>query len=161
MAQWRGLWPYFFEIPVYFESKEQHSSGMAKKLEQFKRSVGDQALAESLFSSSRWYSWEFNDVVGWVALCVDGHGVRAHLYMPDAETIRRRPRGSIVLRSELFEEDFSYRRSASSGEIFASLMRALKNVGTSEGLLKRRYIDLTAFEICGQAIDWRALLALR
>jgi len=150
MARASPLGDYFFEIPVYRLAEARHRA----ELEAIKGSVGD-ALFEFKFREP----WEFNEVVGWIALCRFGAQVRKHLYLPKAERIVKRARVAVVKRAELVEDEFAG-SPKTSREIFETLLASLERDARRERLLKPRYVDLTSFLAVGPFIDWRALLGL-
>ncbi len=154
---------YFFEVLVYAGTPDSLEAFLDRKrarwiapleevkdyfprtyrgaLRKFERDFGYPAL--------------FNDVVGGIGLFARSRCICGQLYFSSSKRVHRRARNRILDRGEIFaSEPFAEHSSAAIFEsVFALLQSSL-----AHPLLRRRHLDLDAFEKLGRLLDWRSLL---
>lgn len=158
---------YIFDIPVYRTTKERYYADMDAAVEaHLKVCFDDQGLprsdrqtVESVTGHAREAfggPWDFNDVVGWIRLFIEGYGVGAHLWWVDGKQIRRnmRKRFHLTTASNCLWTDFP--PPADSPAIFKGTLEALESLSQRDKF-KKRHVDLSVFQRTGPFIDWRRL----
>jgi hypothetical protein len=154
---------YFFDIPIYRCSPDQHTSWFAeekrKSLQPFEatRETAPESLAISKqwFGEWHWYPWRYNEVIGWLRLYALGSQVRAELWYVKAKRIVRETRKKIFFVGKEFE--ISFRSVDSNPEIGKVVLETLRNL-KRQSLYRKRYVDLECFEVVSQHLDWKGLL---
>jgi hypothetical protein len=161
-----------FEIPVYRTSFDNYVAEMkAEKAAYMQRAASgyDETYAsfnsdpklrddhlkrmEAWFDRYDWYSWYYNDVVGWIRL--EGHWdvIKADYHFAREKRIVRRPkRRSFEWCGKTLEVWLPH--EATSAEIYKLVLSELQQL-KRERPFRRRYIDLEAFQNVGPFIDWR------
>lgn len=156
---------YFFEIPIYRCSPDQHTSWLAEEkrkcLQPFEetRDTAPESLAISKqwFDEWHWYPWRYNETIGWLRLYALGTQIRAELWYVKAKRIVRETRKRIFFVGKEFEISFCLTDpNTEIGNVVLERLRDLKR----QPLFRKRYIDLECFEVVAQHLDWKGLLKL-
>lgn len=101
--------------------------------------------------------WQFNQVVGWLRLFVEGSTIGGHLWWVDAKRLNRRMRNRrlrLLTFSDIFHQYFP---TEPSNIIFSRIVQRLGEMAC-EPPYDRCYLDLDVFLRVGPFVDWRALM---
>lgn len=160
---------YIFDIPIYRKSKQEfinetnsHFKKRVKWIEShdpFERPLESDVLSRVKHSviAESGGPWQFNQIVGWFRLYVEGNKIGCHPWWVDAERITRRMR-----KKRFYMKTFSdilgiHFTTESSEEIFERLLKRLTNLA-SEPMYMNRYVDFDVFQRIGPHINWRDLI---
>jgi hypothetical protein len=160
-----------FEIPVYRvsfdryvsemeEEKSAHMSGVEESYDTHfatfnadpKLRDDELARASGFFDQWRWYSWHYNEVIGWIRL--NGHWdvIKADYHFATQKRIvRSAKQRSFAWRGKTLE---LWLHDSTSEEIYRQLLDEFRDL-EKEPPFKGRYIDLEAFTNVGPFIDWK------
>lgn len=159
---------YIFDLPIYRKTKDDFDAEIethiAKRIEWIishdpeQRPLGHEVVLRVRHSIIAEFggTWQFNQIVGWLRLYVEGNTVGCHLWWVDRRINRRMRNKHLYLQSP---SDILHARltNESSMKIYEKLLLRLKEL--SEGTpYKNRYLDLDVFQRIGPLIDWRKLL---
>jgi hypothetical protein len=78
---------YLFEIPIYRCAVEKHTQELDAAKASFLKPVFGQHAPESrqaneaYFDREHWYSWRYNEIVGWIEIFILGTQVRGELWL--------------------------------------------------------------------------------
>jgi len=163
---------YIFDIPVYRKTKADFNleieTQVAKREEwiishdpeqgpldhEVRQRVYHKVIAES------GGPWQFNQVVGWLRLFVEGNTIGCHPWWVDAKRLNRRMRYKRLYMqtpSDILKARFT---KEPSKEIYNRLLERLTEL-SKDITYKNRYVDLDVFQRIGPYIDWRKLLYAR
>ena len=163
---------YIFDIPIYRCGKEQHEAQVEKKLEEQRVRVYDELglprptegetlrhlqVMEGWHRATLGGPWQFNQIIGWMRLFIEGYGVGGHLWQADGKRMNMRmpkKRMHLTTASNLLWVDIV--RPTSSELIYEEIHRVLRSYA-SQGWMKLRHLDLSVFERTGPFIDWHEL----
>lgn len=159
---------YIFDIPIYLKTKddfdaeiETHVVERIKEIISYdpeRRPLSHEVIQRVRHSIIADFggTWQFNQIVGWLRLFVEGNTVGCHLWWVDKRINRRMRNKRFYLQSpsDILHARFT---KESSKKIYEKLLLRLKKL--SEGsTYKNRYLDLDVFQRIGPLIDWRKLL---
>lgn len=155
---------YFFEIPIYRCSPDQHESWLAgekrKNLQPFEENRDtvpeSVAISKQWFDEWHWYPWRYNETVGWVRLYALGAQIRADLWYVKAKRVVRETRKRIFFVGKEFE--ISFRLTDSDPEIGIAVLEKLRDL-KRQSLFRKRFLDLECFEVVAQHLNWKELLS--
>jgi hypothetical protein len=163
---------YIFDIPIYRNSKDDFyteiDSSFEKRVEwiishdperrpldhEVRQRVHHSVIAE--FGGP----WQFNQIVGWLRLFVEGNTIGCHPWWVDAKRINRRMRNKrlyLQTPSDILQARF---RNESPNEIYSILLERLVRL-SKDNSYNNLYIDLDVFRRIGPFIDWHRLLFVR
>ncbi len=156
---------YVFDIPVYRVSKERYHSEREKAVETITFAVCEgQGIARSRVPETvrniEFYSrcpWQFNDVVGWVRLFIEGCSVGGHLWWVEGKRLQVRMKKRFYLTATSNSLHTHFPPPADSKAIFQGTLEALESLSKRKPL-KGRFMDLSIFRRVGPFIDWRKLI---
>jgi hypothetical protein len=120
------------------------------------REVRNRAL-ESVIAESGGV-WQFNQIVGWLRLFVEGRTIGCHIWRIDAKRIGRRMRNKRLQLATFSDVLGAWFPDGSSKEIFDELLKRLTDIAGEPPYLNR-HVDLDVFRRIGPFIDWRSILA--
>jgi len=159
---------YIFDIPIYRKTKDDFDAEIethvTKRIKEIiscdpeERPLDHQViqrLHQSIIADFGG-TWQFNQIVGWLRLYVEGNNVGCHLWWVDKRINRRMRNKRLYLQSpsDILHARFT---KESSRKIYEKLL--LRLIELSEGTTyKNRYLDLDVFQRIGPLIDWRKLL---
>lgn len=160
---------YIFDIPVYLCTLERYYRDQDVFIEKHVRSVFEdcglsrtsapdtlkrvEAYARTAFGGP----WNFNHIVGWVRLFIEGYAVGGHLWWVDARRLSRNMRKTFYLTTSSNSLSTYFRYPTSSHIIFGQTLESLEKLAKRKPL-KGRYMDLSEFRRIGQFVDWHSLL---
>jgi len=160
---------YIFDIPIYRKTKTDFNSEIetqvAKRIERIISYDPEQRPLSQDVRQRQYHSviaesggpWQFNQIVGWFRLFVEGKTIGCHLWWVDAKRLNRKMRNKrlyLQTYSNILQERIT---NESSNEIFNRLLERLIKL-SKEGMYKNRYIDLDVFQRIGPFINWRKLM---
>lgn len=153
-----------FEVPIYRCSLDEHTKFIDREREQYMAYIGadpvktpeSHASAIRAFEAERWYSWRYNEVVGWVRVYALGSQVRGELWFVSAKRLLPRGQNRFVYQGKAFElhPDLTLSDEAIASEVIDEF-RALQR----ERAFHRRYIDFECLARVAPFVRWRELLA--
>jgi len=109
------------------------------------------------FNSSIWYSWKYNEIIGWICLKVMGSQIRGDYYFIVKKRIGKGiKKKRFINLGKAFEYFLS--NNLSSTEIFKEIISKLELLNKNERPFKNRYIDLETFKTIGKFVDWKLLV---
>jgi len=160
---------YIFDIPVYRKSPSEFDAeiniAMARRVEnivsydperrQLDRET-HQRLHHAVIAESGG-PWQFNQIVGWLRLFVEGGKIGCHPWWVDAKRLSRRMRHKRLYLKTTSDVLGIHLRNESSHEIFDILLKRLSEKA-EEPPYKNRYVDLDVFRRVGPFIDWRGMI---
>lgn len=155
--------PYFFEIPIYRCDQKTHTKEMELLEKEWVKDEYKDYAPESYqgiynyFHQSIWYSWRYNEIVGWISLYILGSQIRGDYIFITAKRIGK---GIRKKRFRIYGKAFEHtlHRNLTSQEIFDEILSQLKKLMKSDNVLKKRYLDLSSFLALGQYVDWMDLV---
>jgi len=157
---------FFLDIPVYRCTQEKHTKEMEMEkrgLIQYLESSGvprenaptAYLNAENHFDRNLWYSWKYNDIIGWIRLFVCGRQLRGEYWWVTSRRIIKRGKKEFSYCGKAFESEDII--SEDSNQIF-SILCGLLNQLSKERPFKSRYIDMELLLTLGPYINWRELI---
>lgn len=160
---------YIFDIPVYRKTRDEFNSEIniliKKRIEEIvsydpkQRPLDQETKTRVKNSVINYYDgpWQFNQIIGWLRLFLEGNKIGCHCWWIDAKRINRRMRHKRLLL-QTYSDILQLRiRNESSIEIFNKLFERLINISANPPY-KDRYVDIDAFHRIGPFIDWRKML---
>ena len=156
---------FFLDVPVYRCTQEKHTKEMEmekKSLIQFLEQSGvprenaptAYKKMENHFDRDLWYSWKFNDIIGWIRLFVCSRQIRGEYWWVRSRRIIKRGKKEFHYCGKAFESEEI--TTESSAQIFIILCR-LVNQLSKERPFKGRYIDTELLVTLGPYVNWREL----
>ena len=154
---------HFFEVPIYRCSPEQHlletECLKARLLEpiQYQKTSNPENFHffEQLFDSRTRYTWDFNEIVGYIRLYPLGTQIRGELWFMKAKRLRRGMKKKLRWIEKAFELNCSPSESnADIGSRVLARVNALENEAPCQG----RYIDTLSLSNVASFLDWGGLL---
>jgi len=160
---------YIFDIPIYRTTRYQFNAEIDKIVEKQlewvlshdpQRNPLPQDLKDRVrerVAKESGSPWQFNQIIGWLRLFLEGSRIGCHPWWVDAKRINRRMKYKRFLMqtySDIFQADC---RNKSSEEIYKVLLHNLKKLA-AEKPYKKRYVDLDVFCRLGPYVDWRRLI---
>ena len=163
---------YIFDIPIYRKSKDDYYTEIdyyiEKRVEwiishdperrpldhEVRQRVHHSVIAES------GGPWQFNQIIGWFRLFIEGNTIGCHPWWVDAKRINRRMRNKrlyLQTPSDILQARF---RNESSNEIYSILLDRLVRL-SEDNSYNKRYVDLNVFRRIGPFIDWHKLLFVK
>ncbi len=159
----------FFEILIYRCTVDQHTDETDRERERCINNVLRYApqddnirkhirkTASNDYNSQNWYSWRYNEAIGWICLCRAGTQIKAELWCVRAKRIRRG-----LVRKRFYYKmpkliDLSFSHEDSSDKIYDTICHSLDELSKTKPF-KKRYLDLQAFRTVGPFVNWRRLL---
>lgn len=161
-----GPQKFFFEIPIYRCTFEAHTELIAREKDEYLRCIGADPITKpdsyansvASFDKERWYSWRFNEVVGWLRLYRYGSQIRGELWFVRSKRLLPRGQKNYEYFGKAFELHFS--PTDSDDQIATALLDELQKLqGTRQ--FKKRFIDLECFQTAALLIQWGKLLPSR
>lgn len=154
---------YFFEIPIYRCSPDQHASRFADEKRksllplEATRDTAPESLVISAqwFDEWHWYPWRYNEAIGWLRLYALGSQIRGELWYVKAKRIVRETRKRIFFVGKEFE--ISFRATDQNAEIAEVVLQTLRDL-KRRPFCRKRYVDLECFELVARHMDWQGLL---
>lgn len=105
--------------------------------------------------------YPYNQVVGWVRVECDGHGVvKAYAYRVSQKRVTRRFRASKATYDWVGKVIECWFHDETSETIAAKLRDELIGLTKRGRAFPGRYVDLEAFDTLAAHVDWRGLLGL-
>lgn len=103
----------------------------------------------------------YNELVGAIEVHRVGTQLRADYWYSEKERVIAGSKQKTPIRwcGKLLEKHYGQTKM-SSHEIFSDFRAALIAAISGSGRLKRRWVDLEAFDRCGPHVDWRGVLEL-
>jgi hypothetical protein len=111
--------------------------------------------AENYFDNHLWYSWSYNDIVGWIRLFICGTQLRGEYWWVSSKRIVPRGKKEFEYFGKAFESENI--TSENSNQIFTVLCGELSQL-SKERPFKGRYIDMELLLTLGPHINWRSLM---
>ena len=107
------------------------------------------------FHSSLWYTWQYNEIIGYLNLYIMGSQFRADVFMVDK---KRYNKGITKKKYKYFGKTLERHipRNTSSENIFNFIIEELMNLNRRE--YKNFFFDLKTFKVIGNFINWRELV---
>lgn len=157
---------FFFELPIYRCSVEEHSNLLARQKERFLHDIGadpvrrpeSYASAEDSFDKERWYPWRFNEVIGWIRLYRYGSDIRGELWLSRAKRQSPRGRKKYAHNGNAFQLHLD--PADSDPQIAIAVLDELRRL-QRDRQFKRRFIDLECFQTVAPFILWGKMLPPR
>jgi hypothetical protein len=154
---------FFFEIPIYRCSEDEHNTQWQHEIDRLMQSVkpykdrNPEGYKERLeyVRQLTWRQWRYAEVVGWIRLHRLDTQIRGELWFSTAKRIVRGCKAPIRWQGKAFER--TCWPSETDEEIGCAIMAQLKTFAASGGF-RRRYIDLECFTAIYDKIGWRRLL---
>jgi len=160
---------YIFDIPIYRKTKDDFNNEIKTSLgsrvgwiishdldrRPLKNETYDR-LKDSVIRESGG-PWQFNQIIGWLRLFVEGNTIGGHFWWIDAKRLNRKIRYKrlyLTTPSDVLQAWFP---KESSTEIFDKLLNDLTTMA-KEPKYKKHYFDLDVFRRIGPFIDWRDLI---
>jgi len=153
------------EIPIYRCSKEKHSSEQVRQKEKLIEfiygskdfEVDDQFINE-VFYSDKWYSWNYNDIVGWLEINYFKGELQTEVWKVDKKRIYP------GIRKKKFIYDYRLCKTRlypdqQSENIFASLLFDIEFNLSHDKQLQKRFIDFKKFKLVGGNLNWKKIIS--
>ena len=156
-----GLW--IFEIAVYRVSEDDWLDDIERRIERHKATLrrdpdADEADLKHAESMERRPGWQYNEVVAWIRIKVDGDMLKAYSWRVPRQRFQRGftpfpfEGGMESKLFELWRDDFE-----DSSEVYARLRSELVVLIDRGHTHAGRHLDLRVFDAIGPYIDWLAL----
>jgi len=149
--------PIFFEIPIYRCTLSSHSAYMETEEQKFapiqnkERFPVSYENAYNYFHKERWYSWRYNEIVGYINLYIMGSQFRGDIWLISAKRINKGiTKKKFRLLGKTFEKEIP--KNKSSTEIFDFIIETL--ISHNKIQFKKYYFDLKTLKVIGQYVDW-------
>lgn len=158
---------YFFDIPIYRCTLSKHTQEMITEKTNLLKTLNPSEFARNnqdlyadfgdYFDRHVWYSWRYNDIIGWIRLFVCGTQLRGDLWWVNTQRIVRRGKKDFRYSGKAFESQNL--ENETSDEIFETLCNCLKML-SKDRPIKGRYIDMELIMTLGPYVNWRKLMGL-
>jgi hypothetical protein len=166
-----GYGNFFFEIPIYRCDQNQHANETEKDRDKYiaSRFQSAQKLlqniyerihtsAENEFNINHWYSWRYNEIIGWIRLYANGTRILGELWLVNKRVSK------ILLKKRFQYVEMKFMElcldgNESSINIFEKITNEIMQLNKTR-CLRKRYIDTEVLQTIGPFIDWRHLLGL-
>ena len=166
-----GYGNFFFEIPIYRCDQNQHSKEMENDKEkyiatrfQFAQEIpqniyeGIRTNAENEFNINHWYSWRYNEIIGWIRFYANGTRILGELWL-----VKKRVSKNLINKRFRYVEmkfiELCLDGNESSINIYEKITNEIIQL-SKKRFLRKRYIDTEVLQTIGPFIDWRHLLGL-
>ena len=107
------------------------------------------------YNASIWYSWKYNEIIGYLNLYILGSQFRADVWMvKKCRHYAGITKKKFLYCGKAFEKQIP--RGYTSSEIFKFMIDQLLYINSKD--YKRRHFDLRAFKAAGRFIDWNGLI---
>jgi hypothetical protein len=154
---------WIFEIAVYRVSEDDWLDDIERRIEHRKATLrrdpdADEADLKHAESMERRPGWQYNEVVAWIRIKVDGDMLKAYSWRVPRQRFQRGftpfpfEGGMESKLFELWRDDFE-----DSSEVYARLRSELVVLIDRGHTHAGRHLDLRVFDAIGPHIDWRAL----
>lgn len=144
---------YIFDIPVYRSTRDEfdketdvHTAKRVKWIASYdpqqhplSREMQDRQLHSVIAESGG--PWQFNQVVRWLRLFVEGNTIGCHAWRVDAKRLNRRMRHKRLYLTTFSDVLGAWFPSESSIEIFDTLLERLSDMATKRPYMNR-HVDL-------------------
>ena len=111
--------------------------------------------AENHFDRNLWYSWKYNDIIGWIRLFVCSRQVRGDYWWVKSYRMIKRGKKESRFCGKAFESEEI--NTEDSSQIF-DILCGLVNQLSKERPFKGKYIDTELILTLGPYINWRELI---
>jgi len=157
-----------FEIPIYrlsnsnFENELNNCvvNSIDYSQEDIIRSLGEKEgkrIYDGIWTDIKTrveYNWKFNEIVGWITICLNQEIIFGELFLKRTDRIRKNSKAKIDFYNCEFKIKFDSKNL--NKEIFTKILTAVNKVQKSTKF-KNRVIDISKFETIGPYIDWKKL----
>lgn len=154
---------HLFEIPVYRVSKERFYDEKEKRMAQSSTTEKTEEeykdYRDWLLRYHSWFkwNWRYNQIVGYILICLDRKGVRYYLATPMQKRISYLSQPRLMLSPSTVGSRY-ITKNISSQDVYVKILEDLKLLQKTDSFLKRRFLDLEAFTNVGQYVDWIGLI---
>lgn len=161
---------YVFDIPIYRCEEGKFYRQMTEHIESYFNSIYDGlkiprpatdpphlAFIRGHMQNRFGAPWDFNQVVGWLRLFVEGSGIGGHLWMVDAKRVSRSMHKRFTLRSGSNVLAFTMPPDADSATIYRITLESIRHLSKIPEFRKRVF-DLREFQNIGPFVNWKELI---
>lgn len=154
---------YFFDIPIYRYSLEEHNKQMKSMENDFlsgfkdcKKSAPETYnMAPIRFDDFLWYPWYYNEIIGWIRLYASESMIRGEKWYVRAKRHVRRARKQFRFVGKEFELHFNHIQQ--DEDIANDLLKKLKELQEGRSY-KGRVVFIECLSSVAPYIRWRELL---
>lgn len=156
-------------IPIYRCSYENFQEEIKVAKERLLKSYSNEILREieedgydvskmvDRQIESKWKCWQYNEIVGFLAIHILGDQIRGTLYYIKHKRIAKGIKNKeFIYIGKGLEMPTTFMKT--NKEIFQRLLEILGALPKKRNRLKNRYIDLSEFKKIGRFIDWKELI---
>ena len=170
---------FIFDVPIYRTAKASYNEDQKSYIDEclydyydYPKPIRSEVVAfhrENPHSKTRYIDslqkqyggpWQFNDIIGYIRLYLDGYQVWGQLWYVDVKRVVRKPRHKILICKNAglgFGIPVDIHPQSSNGEIFSHIMKYLDSV-RSYPEFRNRFIDSALLETIGPYVDWKSLI---
>lgn len=151
---------YFFEIPVYRCSKEEHEEMMDLKRNEYvyymRENKEEYERLTDYFNSRIYYNWKYNEIIGWIGLCFNIHFLEFHCYLVDKKRINKVIHKKEFVQKKWDEISINF-ETENSQMVVDNCCKKFNEMTEGNSVYKGRFIDDSSFKACGIFLDWKHL----
>jgi hypothetical protein len=160
---------YVFDIPIYIRPNSRYDDDLRDATTRYIAKVFPSVLnpqlelphqcqfLENSFRKQFGGPWQFNQVVGWLRLYIEGSVIGGHLWWVDGKRLQTRMRKTFQLITYSNILPTWFRPEDESSKIYSDTLSAIEHLSRRRKY-RGRYFDLDPFRRLGPFVDWRALM---
>jgi hypothetical protein len=151
-----------FQIPVYRLSVDDWADDEEKRAEPYVTEMSKirpveqaRSLAAHLINSQE---WEYNEVLGWIEVIGFHDVIKVYLHFRKGERFHRHPTSHF---ERLYKMTEVWIEGMTNSKIARELRESIVEEWKTDPRLKRRELDMRAFDKISPYLDWRSMLGTR
>ena len=151
-----------FQIPVYrlsFDDWVEAENELAQPYIIAQSKIRPLEQARSLASHLiQWQEWEYNEVLGWIEVVGFHDVIKFYLHFRKGERFHRHPTSHF---ERLYKMAEVWIEGMTNTTIARELRESIVEEWKTDPRIKRRHVDLRAFDKLSAHVDWRSMLGTR
>lgn len=162
----------FYDIPVYRLPEKKYNAGMKKDIDQkmlgefeqdretradfYERNPDRKLWIENHLWKRYGGAWQFNEIVGYVRLYIDGNQILGEYWQTDAKRLVRTRRKLFVYSTHKIVPERELPFNGTNKDIYQEILDYLSDIRIE---LKGRLVDTSVFERIGPHVNWQAVVS--
>jgi hypothetical protein len=148
-----------FQIPIYRLTLDDWVEKESELAEPHVRAQSEIRPIEEARSIASyligWQEWDYNEVLGWIEVVGFHDVIKVYVHFRKGERFHRHPTSHF---ERLYKMTEVWVEGLTNGEIASDVRDSILEEMNSDPRVKRRHVDLRAFDKISAHLDWRAML---